>query len=1348
MKAKKKCIILILNIKIFFSILLSLLSVQGFSQVSLYGFSQSLGTYTELTSPTIIDSSTTSTSWDDGVSSSIPIPFSFKMNGKDYTSCRVNYNGYITFGATLPANNLYTPISNNTTYEVAVSALGMDLYSGSVGSSNAGRSISYSTIGTAPNRVFVVQWKNVLRYNVSGDWNFQIRLSESDNSINIVYGSCTASNTTSLSAQIGLRGANNTDYNNISLNINTLWYNNIEGGTANNSSVRTYLPASGTTFTWQYVYVYKLNILGALHDVYNTSTYVIPFGYQDFTGKIDKAIQTQGNGFNVYMETNQLAFYKAWVDWDKNGFFDDVTERVYTSGGAGIISTTFGVTIDSSIAPGDYKLRVRASGYPLGKSTYNSTESIQGETEDYLFTVVSYCSAYVISTTGATKCEGYTVPIKLRAKGSLSTTQFKWYDVEAGGTLLATTPVTSTTSTATNTEWTIPTISTTTTYYVEAINGTCTSNVRVPVTARINMIPNITFSTNDPKLCGDDDYVSITAASGNEIEYILEEDFENGSLGAFTNENIIDKGTTNNSKTIWQYKASIYRPALPNELVWFPAISSGVNGNGFAYATSDINNGSIENALLSNVITKNTNFVNLTLSFRMYFSKYSDNGNTTSDIVSIDVKTDGGAWVNNVYTISSDVGIGTRFDLRTFDLSAYKNASTIQFRLRYKADWNDGVAVDDIKLYGERPLSTSFTWTSTNPIKVYSDAAATTEYVQGTPISTIYVKPTLDQLETYRNWQLNATANLTNGCDAKGTSSISSQTKVWNQSTDDWNVAANWKPAVVAPAVPTVPSSTQCVIVRTPVNIYTANIDGIAKRVKVKLGGKLTIKTDRNLTVVEDLINEGAVGDVIVESNAGLIQRTSSSPNIGSITVKRDANLKRLDYNYWGSPVDGQNLKTFSPGTKNSRFYTYNTSNDLFDAIDPFANNFIPGKGYAIRASDSAPITPTVFNGEFKGVPNKGTITVPISNVGNGYNLVANPYPSNIDFEDLINPLLNNNSNIIYGTAYFWTNTNYNPQMQGANYPSNLPVGTQIINNYAVYNGTGGVGAPYASGTGNNNPVGTTTNCLSCTKPNRFIRPGQGFIVKAKAAGNLVFNDNIRAISGTAKFFNRSASKVSDESTDRFWLNLKNPLDFVNPLLIGYVKGASDNYELDYDAELFIYGGDSFYSILDDKKLAIQGKAYPFNENDVIPLGARFGMDGNYQISIDTPEGIFANGKNVFLKDKVTGVVTNLSENPYDFTAIAGESVDRFEVFYVNSVLGASKIEKNELSVYKNGNSFIIDSKEEINSIKLFDASGRIVFYKAIKGKTFNYSSDDLQNGVYVFEINISGKLYYKKIKK
>jgi hypothetical protein len=54
--------------------------------------------------------------------------------------------------------------------------------------------------------------------------------------------------------------------------------------------------------------------------------------------------------------------------------------------------------------------------------------------------------------------------------------------------------------------------------------------------------------------------------------------------------------------------------------------------------------------------------------------------------------------------------------------------------------------------------------------------------------------------------------------------------------------------------------------------------------------------------------------------------------------------------------------------------------------------------------------------------------------------------------------------------------------------------------------------------------------------------------------------------------------------------------------LIGYIPGATNGYEIDFDGELFIIGSDSFYSLLDSKKLAIQGKA-SFDIDDKVGLG-------------------------------------------------------------------------------------------------------------------------------------------------
>lgn len=140
---KKQSLILTAALILMF---LTTFNIKVNAQVAAYTFSQSAGTYAALASPTNIHTTSAST-WDDAVAS-VTIPFTFTFNGVGYTSCSVNTNGYITFGGTTSATNLYLPISDNTGYAGAVSALGMDLYS----MATTGGNIVYQTLNSAPDQ--------------------------------------------------------------------------------------------------------------------------------------------------------------------------------------------------------------------------------------------------------------------------------------------------------------------------------------------------------------------------------------------------------------------------------------------------------------------------------------------------------------------------------------------------------------------------------------------------------------------------------------------------------------------------------------------------------------------------------------------------------------------------------------------------------------------------------------------------------------------------------------------------------------------------------------------------------------------------------------------------------------------------------------------------------------------------------------------------------------------------------------------------------------------------------------------------------------------------------------------
>lgn len=1138
------------------------------------------------------------------------------------------------------------------------------------------------------------------------------------------------------------------------------------------------------------LYISSFQFIGVLNNPpANISTYST--GYQNFTSFTPIAEQPQGTAINMvaYNSTTSGSFgtWKAWVDWNRDGDFLDAGEEVYNMISFTTSSVTFGFVIPVGQAIGNYRLRIgtfSTNGTVFGPCAVNSGF---GEMEDYLFKVVADCSAKVLSVNNVNPYDGERCgagTVRISATGNASAVNYKWYDSEYGGNYLGE-----------GSSFITPSIATTTRYYVTAVSsGGCETAYRYPVDARIDPNPTVKFSASDPAICGEDKPSLLVTAAGDKYQDEFFEGFSAG-LGVFSNDDT--ESVFKSAISSWLNKPTPYIPSLAEGYEGLsPAMSSGYFGGNYAMINSDIDRTTaIKYHLVSN--NRNVNgYLNLQLDFDLYH--FSIAYNNTEGYIEVSYTLDGSVanpiWVPLVLpglttpTTGSLTrywqNIGTPLKWQHFSITIPgSDFTTSNFKLRFthfaqgqvttgphqQKFYEAITAVDNIRLSGFKNITTPFNWNSPT-VDLYQADCATP--IGSSLASTVCVKPTATQLEDI-NWNLNASATFSNGCPAIGSFTVENDTKTWLQpGVTDWNLGAQWKPA-------SVPAINKCVIVRTPVEMpsNTTGTHGFARSVIVKSGGKLNILPKSSLTIQNYIKNEALASDVIMDSDANLVQVNNSAVNIGNMIVKRTANLKKNDYNYWGSPVGEQNVRAFSPETLESKFYTYNGSNDYFDGlfirnqypdksysltlpVDKTTYNFIRGKGYAIRASNNLTSTSTDITHQFVGVPYNGVLDVPIVKytTGGGYNLISNPFPSNIDYYALYNYTYNGgadkNSDLIYETAYFWTNTNYNPMMQGSNYPSNLPSGKQIINNYAVLNGTGGIGAPYGfSGTGTNDVVGSVNNCPLCKVPTKVIKVGQGFIVKAKKTGtfNLRFENgaNIRTNSASSIFFNRMANATTETPVNRFWISLKTPLDFVTPLLVGYVEGASNLYEEDFDAELLVLGGDSFYTLLEDKKLGIQGREFPFNADDMVGLGASFGLRGTYEIGLDNKEGIFANGQSIYLKDNLTGIVTNLSQDKYRFFAEVCEENNRFQISYANATLGTSDSQaKKELNVYKENHYAVITSGEDIQFVKMYDTTGKLVFNKKLNTKEYKIDMSAYQTGVYIINIRTTKNFFSKKIIK
>ncbi len=218
--------------------------ITGFTVVNaqdadFYNFTVTSGTYTPVTGTGLTFSSA------DEASVTITMPFTFNYCGNNYTSLVVNTNGVVTFGTTVSLGNSLA----STSYINVLAPFWDDLSS----SSTSGH-ISYYTEGTAPNQILTIQYSDVCRWGASTYLlNFQIKLYETTNSIEFVYGSGFTNYVySSATSSIGINNSRNNSTYYISITptgSGTATSSNLIPNDAINASVANYL-TSGTTYTF------------------------------------------------------------------------------------------------------------------------------------------------------------------------------------------------------------------------------------------------------------------------------------------------------------------------------------------------------------------------------------------------------------------------------------------------------------------------------------------------------------------------------------------------------------------------------------------------------------------------------------------------------------------------------------------------------------------------------------------------------------------------------------------------------------------------------------------------------------------------------------------------------------------------------------------------------------------------------------------------------------------------------------------------------------------------------------------------------------------------------------------
>jgi hypothetical protein len=507
--------------------------------------------------------------------------------------------------------------------------------------------------------------------------------------------------------------------------------------------------------------------------------------------------------------------------------------------------------------------------------------------------------------------------------------------------------------------------------------------------------------------------------------------------------------------------------------------------------------------------------------------------------------------------------------------------------------------------------------------------------------------------------------------------------------TSTWN-GTSWTP-------PSVPNINNYIVFASD---YTSTGDLSGCTCKVNSGVAVIINSGHTLTITNAVTTTG--GTLTFENNASLLQ-TNDISNTGNIIYKRITQpMKNFDFTYWSSPTRSQVLRTLSPNTLSDKYFSYDSSVNNWKQELPTAT-MTTGKGYIIRTPKagtwpnsevvSFPYSQPV---QFVGVPNNGTVfgeNITAITSSRSF-LIGNPYPSALNADSFLLA----NTAILQGTIYLWTH-NTGIAKSGSQY-------VYSAGDYASYNTTGGTGTTSAAlNPGNNNAV-----------PLGRIAAGQSFFATAKAEGTIMFTNGMRVAGNNNQFFKPGKTgKATDLEKHRVWLDLSNDGGAFKETLVGYIEGATNGYDdnfdgLSFDANPYI----DFYSINNESKLVIQGRSLPFEDSDIVPLGYRSTIAGNFTIAINQTDGILENHP-IYLEDKLTQTIHDLRLANYSFTTAIGTFNDRFVLKYTNKTLGTDDFENegnDVLVAVLNKVITITSAKDNINRVSVYDISGKQLYKK------------------------------------
>lgn len=759
----------------------------------------------------------------------------------------------------------------------------------------------------------------------------------------------------SLAAGSGFSGSVNVPYSGITLaattiytrfkpsSTNTDYVGNITingGGTTANVGVSgtsklLYCASSGNMS-------YQTSITRVQFNTINNSS-AKPSGYSDYTTQSTNVNinNTYNLSVNVNTDGNYTIYVYAWIDWNHNGVFEagesyNLGTANNTPSGPTNLSP-LNITSPAGATLGSTRMRIAAK-YNVAPTACEPT-IFDGEVEDYTLNILQSCTIPTISSiTPASRCGTGTVVLGATASAGI----INWYAASTGGTSLGT-----------GTSFTTPSITTTTTYWVDATDSGCTTGSRTAVIATVNQTPAT------PEIIS-----GVTTPCENITGEIY-------SITAVPN-------------------ATSYTWTVP--LGW--TITSGNGTTSITLTTGTAGqNGNI--SVTANNTCGSSTAQTLAVTVKSCINKWKGS-------ISNDWNTPANWSLNIVPAVDANI---------LFDDAPLNHLVLDQDRT--VTDVTNTQATYRMVLNG-RKLTLKGALIFSNGAQI--DAASANSIVEfaGSAIQSIPVGSFLNDaiynitVSNSNNVQLIGNLRLLNLISTPSTGRLDAIT---NNSTI--NYAGNSIQSIISNQYTGEQVYNLTIDNAIGVNLNT-NFN-ITNNLLIHVGKKLTIYSQNQLTVLGSIINNGGINGFILHSDvngtASLLHSTNSVP----ATVQRYISRNAEDWHFLSSPVTNQPINgtwlpsgTYGNGTGYDLYvwneptfcWIYKSDTTNWNITHP-ALNFVTGKGYLYSVQATKPTK------SFEGNLNNGALNIPISKSTTadatlqeleGYNLVGNPYPSSVDW--------------------------------------------------------------------------------------------------------------------------------------------------------------------------------------------------------------------------------------------------------------------------------------------------------------------------------------------------------------